>query len=103
MDLQYAKVSVNVAVAVAATAAVIAVVMAFAGGLSLATLGPIASTARQAVIAALEGLASAAGRRALVQDVGRAVVDGARSWRDRSARDGTTCGTRSWRRCSRSW
>ncbi|WP_336392108.1 toxin glutamine deamidase domain-containing protein [Klenkia terrae] len=77
VDLQYAKVSVNVAVAVAATAAVLAMVMAFAGGLSLATLGPIASTARQAVLTALEGLASAAGRRALVQDVGRAVVDGA--------------------------
>jgi hypothetical protein len=77
VDLQYAKVSVNVAVAVAATAAVLAVVMAFAGGLSLATLGPIASTARQAVLTALEGLASAAGRRALVEDVGRAVADGA--------------------------
>ena len=73
VDLQYAKISVNIAVAVAAMAAVLAVVMAFAGGLSLATLGPIAATARQAVVTALEGLASAAGRRALVQDVGRAV------------------------------
>ncbi|WP_133379011.1 YwqJ-related putative deaminase [Klenkia marina] len=75
VELQYAKVSVNVAVAVAAMAAVIAVVMAWAGGLSLAGLGPIASTARQAVIAALDKLAEAAGRKALVEGVRRAVTE----------------------------
>ncbi|SDO97883.1 Papain fold toxin 1, glutamine deamidase [Klenkia soli] len=77
VDLQYAKVSVNIAVAVAAAAVVIALVMAPVGGLSLTTLGPAAQLGRQAVLRALEQLATAAGRRAVVRDMGRAVADAA--------------------------
>jgi hypothetical protein len=76
-ELQYAKISINVAVAVAVAAAFIALLMAWAGGVSLATLGPIAQTARTVVSQAISKLVSSAGRAAATRAITAAAARGA--------------------------
>ncbi|MSW65112.1 MAG: hypothetical protein F2825_09530, partial [Actinobacteria bacterium] len=76
-ELQYAKISINVAVAVAVAAAFIALLMAWAGGVSLATLGPIAQIARTVVSQAISKLVSSAGRAAATRAITAAAARGA--------------------------